>query len=1033
MKKIVSFICAFLFCVMVVNTKAQVNNLPVTKSLSGYNTEIKKGIEKTTAAPITLNKENNKSSVVSNRGSNPLQPTPTQRQVIISNFPASDQKAMLPTSSLKTSATVCDTFVNYTAIDSLTYYSYHYTQNGQSKFGGYYSGNNHYKDKAKAEFFNITSPGAQLSTVYLLFGKATYTSATTSKVNIKVWDNTGTNGGPGTVLGTKSVKIKDIATDVTNFDFTTVTFTSPITVNTAFYVGVELPTTTGDTVVLYTTTVYNQNTNTAYEKWSDNSWIDYYNSWGYSLNHFIAAALCVTSNVDANFSASKTTVSVGESVDFTDLSTGTPTSWSWDFTGAVPYSSTQQNPTVTYYTPGTYTVSLTAGDGFANDTETKTAYVTVVAATSSVCDTLHNMDFNNDSITIYLNSSTTYPGGYWSGHNGWGDLTFAEYFYGYPAGYELNSVMLGFGVAEYASATTSVVKVKVYDNTGANGSPGNVLATKSVKIKDIATDVTNGDYTTVSFTSPVTITTPYYVGVEVTYAAGDTVALYTNTVYNGKPNTAWTKLSDNTWAEFGDGTVNWGYNLSLLVLPIMCPVVTASAPVADFSGNATTVYVGNSVDFTDLSSNTPTSWAWAFTGGIPASSTVQNPTGIVYNNVGIYTVSLVATNANGSDTETKTAYITVVDTTTSVPTNADFVAVGNPVAVGGSVNFTDLSVGNPTSWSWTFTGGSPSTSTAQNPTGIVYNTAGTYTVTLTASGTNGTDTETKTNYINVVVAPTYCDTLTNVDAALDTPSVYFLGTGKGYVSGHNYYMDIAKADYYSNYTPGSTLTEASMWFGVAKYSNATTSKITVKVWDNTGTNGAPGTVLASETVTNSSIAADILQYQLTNVVFTTPATITTPFYVGFEFTYKTGDTVAMVLNLDGETVPGTAWEQWSDNTWYPYTDANSWGMNVGHYMFPVLCYQGTVTGINDILIDNVVNIYPNPNNGVFNLSTLLKQSSNMEVTVVNMLGEAVYTTKYNNVMAGNFTIDLSGQSAGVYSVKIQTNDQAYTKQVVIAK
>jgi len=81
-------------------------------------------------------------------------------------------------------------------------------------------------------------------------------------------------------------------------------------------------------------------------------------------------------------------------------------------------------------------------------------------------------------------------------------------------------------------------------------------------------------------------------------------------------------------------------------------------PVANFSANVTTVVVGGSVQFTDLSTNTPTSWSWAFEGGTPATSTAQNPT-VTYNTAGTFNVTLTATNAAGSDGETKIDYITV--------------------------------------------------------------------------------------------------------------------------------------------------------------------------------------------------------------------------------------------------------------------------------------------------------------------------------------------------------------------------------------
>jgi len=81
-------------------------------------------------------------------------------------------------------------------------------------------------------------------------------------------------------------------------------------------------------------------------------------------------------------------------------------------------------------------------------------------------------------------------------------------------------------------------------------------------------------------------------------------------------------------------------------------------PVANFSGSPTTVYEGGTVNFTDLSTNTPTSWSWAFAGGTPATSTTQNPS-VVYNTAGVYGVDLTATNAGGSDSESKPNYITV--------------------------------------------------------------------------------------------------------------------------------------------------------------------------------------------------------------------------------------------------------------------------------------------------------------------------------------------------------------------------------------
>jgi PKD repeat protein len=106
--------------------------------------------------------------------------------------------------------------------------------------------------------------------------------------------------------------------------------------------------------------------------------------------------------------------------------------------------------------------------------------------------------------------------------------------------------------------------------------------------------------------------------------------------------------------------------------------------------------------------------------------------------------------ATKQDFQRHTSFITV----TSETLMAEFSANSTNICVGGTVNFTDLSGGAPTSWAWTFTGGSPSTSSAQNPTGISYTVPGDYdvTLTITKSGQNP-NTMNKTAYIHVYAPP----------------------------------------------------------------------------------------------------------------------------------------------------------------------------------------------------------------------------------------------------------------------------------------
>ncbi len=172
-----------------------------------------------------------------------------------------------------------------------------------------------------------------------------------------------------------------------------------------------------------------------------------------------------------------------------------------------------------------------------------------------------------------------------------------------------------------------------------------------------------------------------------------------------------------------------------------------AAPIANFNSNTTSGEAPLNVLFYDLSSNNPTAWNWTFEGGNPATSTIQNPS-VNYTTPGTYTVSLTATNSNGSNVITKAAYITVVQTTGQLP-QAQFSANSVTGNAPLSVQFSDLSTNNPTSWEWQFLGGNPESATEQHPI-VVYNTPGTYPVSLTVSNATGSNTTTLPNYITVL-------------------------------------------------------------------------------------------------------------------------------------------------------------------------------------------------------------------------------------------------------------------------------------------
>ncbi|MBI5540112.1 MAG: S8 family serine peptidase [Bacteroidia bacterium] len=94
------------------------------------------------------------------------------------------------------------------------------------------------------------------------------------------------------------------------------------------------------------------------------------------------------------------------------------------------------------------------------------------------------------------------------------------------------------------------------------------------------------------------------------------------------------------------------------------------------------------------------------------------------------------------------AAVTMVQDSIS-PVVANFTCSGNFINAGGFANFTDLSVGTITGWSWSFPGSNTLTSTVQNPQNIQYNTPGQYTVTLTVTDGTNSSTEIKTAFITV--------------------------------------------------------------------------------------------------------------------------------------------------------------------------------------------------------------------------------------------------------------------------------------------
>jgi PKD repeat protein len=147
------------------------------------------------------------------------------------------------------------------------------------------------------------------------------------------------------------------------------------------------------------------------------------------------------------------------------------------------------------------------------------------------------------------------------------------------------------------------------------------------------------------------------------------------------------------------------------------------------------------VSFADQSTGSPTSWYWNFGDG--NTSTDKNPVH-TYNKTGLYSITLTASNANGSNALTKTNYVSVSGIS-NVPV-ASFSASPTSGVEPLTVSFTDQSIGSPTSWNWNF--GDGNSSTDKNPV-HTFNKTGLYSVTLSVNNANGSNVLTKSSYIAV--------------------------------------------------------------------------------------------------------------------------------------------------------------------------------------------------------------------------------------------------------------------------------------------
>ncbi|HXB38982.1 MAG TPA: PKD domain-containing protein [Bacteroidia bacterium] len=421
----------------------------------------------------------------------------------------------------------------------------------------------------------------------------------------------------------------------------------------------------------------------------------------------------------ANFAGDKLNICAGMTVNFTDLSTFGPTSWNWTFQSGTPATSTIQNPSIVYNTPGTYSVQLTATNGNGSNTATKTLYITVSPV--------------NALPLVEGFQGATFPPTNWQNYDDKGDgLMWTK------------SATVGKG----STAST------YYDNYNldATGSRDEMRAPKynfgGFSIIKLYFDVA---YATIDPTLPqyndtlaVMVSSDCGITWNQVYVKGGptlastatsySTAIFTPTAAQWRTDTVYL----NAYAGMGNVMVsfqNRGHYGQALYLDNINIAGSGSgaAPNAVFSIPATKC-TGQSITFTDASTNSPTSWSWNFQAGSPATSTVQNPV-VTYTAAGTYTVSLVATNGFGSSTpSTQTITITATPTVTAT-------ASAPTICSGQS---TTLTGGGATNYTWTPGGITTSTVSVSPGTTTVY----------TVTGATGVCTASKTVSVSVNATPT---------------------------------------------------------------------------------------------------------------------------------------------------------------------------------------------------------------------------------------------------------------------------------------
>jgi hypothetical protein len=246
-----------------------------------------------------------------------------------------------------------------------------------------------------------------------------------------------------------------------------------------------------------------------------------------------------TKSLEAKFTANVTQGIVPLPVQFTDQSTGNPTSWKWTFGDGD--SSLIQHPLHNYQAPGIYSVKLVISDGSNGFALEKKDFIRVNQNYSN-CDTLRFP--LPEPLTYYIITGK----GYVTGNNTYGDKAVCDYFDNMQPNLVITGMLCEFSKAKQAVGHTEKIAVKVWKSDPSTGKPGNVLATDSVLLSGLVNDVITNKVSIIEFENHVQPGGSFYMGAMLPVLTGDTLCFWSTTLGKVPVNTTWILQNNDGWA-----------------------------------------------------------------------------------------------------------------------------------------------------------------------------------------------------------------------------------------------------------------------------------------------------------------------------------------------------------------------------------------------------------------------------------------------------------------------------------------------------